>query len=377
MSFLGEGYVFVLSLLVFWLVIYLLSKVFDLRKYGLIIYPFFIRYDSNLFKKTLYRLSHKWRGIWKIFSYLSVILGLGLMIFVMLFLIQNLIGLSLPKGGGTPISIIIPGLTLSLYWLPYFFLSIVLAVFIHEAAHGVVALIEGASINSAGILFLAIFPGGFVELKDEELKALKNESKLKIFSAGTAANILTGLIFFLLLSALFIRSPSGVVVVEVIEGGPLDLAGIRRWDVIYALNGTPIHTFQDLFVFLSNVKPGEKIVVSTNRGDFYITTAPSPENSSRGIIGIMLPSLTYYPSRLGLGAFWDIQLYLILNWLFILSVSVSVFNMLPIPALDGDKFLQCLLQKLPSGGDWIKKFFNIFSIFLFAANILLSYGIPL
>lgn len=368
-------HIFALFLLVSWLVIYLLSKLFNLRKYGLLIYPFFIRYNSSLFKKILYRLSHNWKKFWKIFSYLSVILGLGLMIFVMLFLIQNLIELSLPKGGGTPVSIIIPGLTLSLYWLPYFLLSVALAVFIHEAAHGAVALIEGVDVDSAGILFLAVFPGGFVELKDEELKGLKNESKLKIFSAGTSANVLAGFIFFLLLSTLFIQSPSGLVVIEVMEGGPLNLAGIGRWDVIYALNGTPIHTFQDLSIFLSNVKPGEKILVSTNKGDFYITTVQSPENKSRGIIGVMQPLLIYYPSRLGLGTFWDIQLYLVLNWLFILSVSVSIFNMLPIPALDGDKFLQCLLQKIPSGGEWIKKFFNIFSIFLFAANILLSYGV--
>lgn len=375
MSFLEEEYVFALALLVFWLAIHLINKIFNLRKYGFTIYPFFIRYDSKLFKKILYRFSREWKLIWKIFSNLSVVLGFGSMIFVILFLTQNLIKLSLPKGGGTPVSIVIPGLTLSTYWLPYFFLSVALAVFVHEAAHGIVALNEGASINSAGLFLLAVFLGGFVELKDEELKTIRDESKLKIFSAGTAANVLTGLIFFLMLSTLFIQSPSGVVVVEVMKGGPLDLAGIRRWDVIYALNGTPIHTFQDLFIFLSKVKPGERILVSTSRGDFLIATISSPNNSSRAIMGIMFPLLIYYPSRLGLGAFWDIQLYLALNWLFILSVSVAIFNMLPIPTLDGDRFLQCLLQKLPSGGEWMKKFFNIFSIFLLAANVILSYGI--
>ncbi len=367
----GE-YVFAIFFLIFWLAIYLLSKIINVKKYGLNILPFFIRYDSEGFKRALYKCSSRWRTFWKIFSCISVILGFSFMIFALVFLTGNLVNLFLSRKEGIPVSIVVPGLTLNLYWLPYFLISVVLVVFIHEAAHGIISLAEGIGIKSAGMLLLAVFPGGFVEIEEEKMDTLKTESKLKIFSAGASANVLSGLLIFLAIFTLFIQAPSGIVVMEVVEGGPLDLAGVRRWDVIYALNGTPVHEYRDLADFMSKVKPGEKLVVATSRGNFTISTIPSPEDEDKAIIGIILPSLLYYPSRLNLGFFWDVQTYLILNWLFIISINVAIFNMLPIPALDGDKFLQCLLQGFSERSALIKKFFNIFSVFLITVNIALS-----
>jgi membrane-associated protease RseP (regulator of RpoE activity) len=369
---LREEYAFIIFLIIFWLVIYLLGKIVNVKKHGLIISPFFIRYNSEEFKRILYKYSSKWKTFWKIFSYISVILGFSFMIFALVFLSGNLVNLSFSREESVPVSIVVPGLTLSIYWLPYFLISVILVVFIHEAAHGIIALTEGISIKSAGMLLLAVFPGGFVEIEDEKINGLKTDSKLKIFSAGASANVLFGLLIFLTLFTLFIQTPSGIVVMDVVEGGPLDLAGIKRWDVICALNGTPIHDYRDLADFMSGVKPGEKVLVATSRGNFTILTVLSPEDGGKAIIGIMLPSLLYYPSRLGLGFFWDIQIYLILNWLFLISINVAIFNMLPIPALDGDKFLQCLLQGFSERSMLIKKFFNIFSIFLIAVNMALS-----
>lgn len=372
MFYLRGEYVFAIFLLTFWLAIYLLSKIINLKKYGLIVLPFFIRYNSEGFKRTLYKCSSRWRAFWKIFSYISVILGFSFMIFALVFLAGNLVNLFLSREEGVPVSIVVPGLTLSLNWLPYFLISVVLVVFIHEAAHGVMALVEGIDIKSAGMLLLAVFPGGFVEIEEEKMEALKTKSKLKIFSAGASANLLSGLLIFLTIFTLFIQAPSGIVVMEIVEGGPLDIAGVKKWDVIYALNGTPVHEYQDLADFMSQVKPGERLVVATSRGNFTISTIPSPEDEDKAIIGIMLPSLLYYPSRLNLGFFWNVQTYLLLNWLFIISINVAIFNMLPIPALDGDKFLQCLLQGFSEKSVLIKKFFNIFSVFLITINIALS-----
>ncbi|MCD6465025.1 site-2 protease family protein [Candidatus Bathyarchaeota archaeon] len=367
----GE-YLFAFLLLLFWLVIYMLSKILPLKKYGLHIKPFFIKYESKAFKKFLYKYSGKWKILWRFFSYINVFLGLGLMIFSLIFLLGNVVEMFLRGVRETAVVPIIPGFTLSLYWLPYFLIGIIVAVFTHEAAHGIIALIEGIQVKSAGAFVLAIFPGGFVEIDERELERLPYTSRIKIFSAGVASNILCGLLVFLIISLFFIQTPSGIVVLNVLEGGPLDVAGIGRWDVIYALNGTPVHTLQDLVAFMTDVKPGERLVVSTSRGNITIVTASSPENASRAIIGIVFPSLPYYPSRLGLGFFWDVQIYLILSWLFIVLVNIAIFNMLPIPLLDGDKFIQCLLEKFADKGKLVKKFFNLLSLFLIVINMALS-----
>jgi len=369
---LSEEYVFLLLFLVFWIAIYILGRFLSLGKYGLQIKPFFIRYDSETFKRILYKYSGRWKNLWRIFSHISVFLGLGLMFFAILFLSWNIMEIFLWRGKGVMIVPVIPVLTLSLYWLPYFLIAIIIAIFIHETAHGILALIEGIGIKAAGALIFAIFPGGFVELDGKELNKLSHASKMKIFSAGASSNILAGLIIFLILSCLFIQSPSGIVVLEVLEGGPLDSAGIRRWDVIYALNGTLIRNYEDLAFFMSSVNPGDKLTVSTSRGNITTIATSSPDDPRRAIIGIVSPFLLYYPSRLGLGFFWDTQIYLVLNWLFLILVNVAVFNMLPIPLLDGDKFIQCLLERITTKGDVIKKFLNVLSILLIAANISLG-----
>jgi len=363
--------IFALFILAFWLAVYILGRILSLKRYGVEVKPLLLKYNSEGFKSLLYKFSSRWRRAWIFFSHISILLGFGLMLFAIIFLSGNLIESLLPGGEGAVITPIIPGLTLSLYWLPYFLIAVIVAVFTHEAAHGIIALIEGIDIKSAGALILAIFFGGFVEIDEGKLNNLPQVSRMKIFSAGSSSNILGGLIVFLILSALFIQSPSGIVVLEVLDGGPLDAAGIRRWDVIYALNGTIIRTYQDLVEFMSGIRPGDTLIVSTSRGVFTIKIIPNPDNSERAIIGIVRPVLQYYPSRLGLSPFWNIQAYLTLNWLFLILVNVAVFNMLPIPLLDGDRFLQCLLERI-AGSDTLRKFLNILSLFLMAANIIVG-----
>jgi len=122
-----------------------------------------------------------------------------------------------------------------------------------------------------------------------------------------------------------------------------------------------------------NVKLGDRLILSTNRGDMPITMTSVANEPNRTAIGLSRGML-YYPSRLGLGFFWDVQLYTALNWMFILLTSLAVFNMLPIPLLDGDKFLRYFLQSFTKKDKLMKTFLNTVSLFLVAANMVLSVG---
>lgn len=362
---------FIFSLLAFWLVVYMLGKKLNLSKYGLEIKPFLIKWELKKFKDILYKCSSKGGKVWRIFSWISVAIGAGFMVLTLILLSWNIVRATILNETFSSVALIIPGVTLKLYWLPYFLISVVVTVIIHEAAHGIIALSEGISVKSAGALLLAVFFGGFVELDEKELNAAPRRSKIKVFSAGSSSNVIAGLIVLFLLSGLFVQSPSGLVVLETLEGGPLQRAGIRTWDVIYALNNYEIHTLQDLRDFMSSVKPGEKIVVRTGRGDFIITAALGPEGEQRSIIGLV-SSIPYYPSKLGFGYPLDIHLYLTLNWLFLVLISVAAFNMLPVPYLDGDRLLQCLVSGGSKVGDVLKKLLNVLSVFLLLANIVIS-----
>jgi len=370
---LREELFFTLSILAFWLAVYALSRILPLNRYGVEVKPLLLKYNSKGFKSLLYKFSSRWRRAWTFFSYVSILLGFGLMLFAITFLLGNLIEFLLPGGEGAAITPIIPGLTLSLYWLPYFLIAVIVAVLTHESAHGIVALMERIDVKSAGILVLGIFPGGFVEVDEDEIDALPRRSRMKIFSAGSSSNLIFGLLALLLISTIFASNPSGMIVVNVLEDGPLHRAGIGRWDVIYALNNTRICGYSDLANFMSRVKPGDRLIVSTSRGDFTIVSARNPEDENKAIIGILPPYLPYHQNLLGLDPFWGLQVHLTLTWLFVVSISVAIFNMLPIPMFDGDRFLQCLMDRVAERfRNPLKRFFNILSIFLIAANIILS-----
>ncbi|MEM0011180.1 MAG: hypothetical protein QXD04_03055 [Candidatus Bathyarchaeia archaeon] len=86
---------------------------------------------------------------WIFFSHISILLGFGPTLFAIIFLSGNLIESLLLGGEGAVITPVILELTLSLYWLPYFLIAVIVAVFTHEAAHRIIALIEGIDIKSA------------------------------------------------------------------------------------------------------------------------------------------------------------------------------------------------------------------------------------
>lgn len=52
---------------------------------------------------------------------------------------------------------------------------------------------------------------------------------------------------------------SGIIVAQVVEGGPADKAGIEANDVIYKADDTDIRSFDDLSTLLKSKKPGEAI----------------------------------------------------------------------------------------------------------------------
>lgn len=78
---------------------------------------------------------------------------------------------------------------------------------------------------------------------------------------------------------------TGVIVAEVIAGGPAEKAGIRVNDVIVSLNDTPIKDYEELQGFLQTRKVGETITVKIIRSgkalSIPVTLVEKPQNSSR------------------------------------------------------------------------------------------------
>ena len=177
-----------------------------------------INYLGTRYKKTL-----------RVLSYISVLTGYALMAGV-LYLIYTVVkiymfnpeivrAIKVP-----PIIPLVPYLpqVFKLEFLPPFYFTywiIILAVIAisHEVAHGIFAALNKVKIKTTGFgffpYFLPIFLAAFVELDEKKMAKKEKFPQLAILSAGTFANIITAILFLLILFGFFsvAFSPSGVV----------------------------------------------------------------------------------------------------------------------------------------------------------------------
>ena len=64
---------------------------------------------------------------------------------------------------------------------------------------------------------------------------------------------------------------SGAVITNVLPNSPADIGGLRRYDVISAMNGKPIVNARELLLQVSSEPPGSVITLSVNRGGAMAT----------------------------------------------------------------------------------------------------------
>jgi len=368
---------FLIGLVAFWVILYLVAYIFHLDKHGLEVKPGYFMYRSKALNSSIDKLAKKAPKLWTTLSNISIAFAVGLMAYAFYFLISNLLrfGQSGQIGYVAPV---IPGLTLSIYWLPFYVVAVVVIMLPHELAHGIASRVENIPILSTGILAMVVFFGAFAEPDEKEFEKASLTARLRMVSSGSASNIVTALLTLILLLGLF-TAPAGLLIQDTIPGGPVDRAGLGRWDVIQAINGTPIATYTDFANYMRGVHAGANLsltVLKNNRDQvFVITTAADPENASRAIIGLPATGLAapYQPNRLGLEQYTGINLYWTLFWIWVFAFSVAVFNMLPLFPFDGERVLYYALER------FVKKrkrelhiSLSAITLGLFALNVILS-----
>ena len=148
-------------------------------------------------------------------------------------------------------------------------LAIIVAVVIHEAAHGIVARSLGLPIKSAGVLLLGPLPiGAFVEVDDKRLKEVRSRDSLRVLGAGAGINFVVGIACILLLIltvSAMVPVTKGAAIVNVVQDSPTlhspaYLAGIQPGDFVVAMNNQPV---TDLSILHNgSFSVGEKVNVT-------------------------------------------------------------------------------------------------------------------
>jgi regulator of sigma E protease len=242
--------------------------------------------------------------------------------------------------------------------------------------------------------------GGFVRIKGEGdtsvpdgIAAANPWVRIGVYIAGPLANLLLGVILYAFIISQ-IGTPSQVYVAQVSPDSPAEEAGLLTGDVLMSVNDEEVATSNDVRVIIYD-HLGQSIDVTVEREGELITTSmvprdPPPEDGAIGILmdHIVAPVSIWKALPMGAQAtfnqalliatipgeiikgsiepemarpvgykgMYDMYEYMaeedpmpetnvnvnVVSFFAMVSVSLGIFNLLPIPALDGGRILFAL-----------------------------------
>ncbi len=363
----------------FWAIIYFAYEILGVKKENIVIKPFFLMVKTSLLNDWIKKLSMLKRNLSVRLLNLGVAAGIIQIGYIIYFLIRNLNMLMQRAEQAAGFVLLLPGLTISWETFPYIIFALFITLATHELAHGIASAIDGIPLKSAGVFLAVILPGGFVEIDEKRLNKAKLMTKLRVFAAGSYANIVTwGLVILLLsnfavtISPFYNSDSSGVLITGLVNDGPAQQEGLKRWDVIYSLNESSIKEVKDLRNYMENIPANSNLIINSSSGIINIETQPHPTNSDMAAIGIY-PFNYHSPHFSWLPRSAPYHIYILEFWASIILLWIALFNMVPIYPLDGDKFLYSLLEKFSSKYSRIIRIsISIFCLTLLGSNFVIS-----
>lgn len=335
---------FLTNLLIFWLAIYvigaLVQRILGFRGIKLGLFYLELTSSPDRFNRILAGLSKIIGPLMKV----GIVSLLGLSVISALWLIdttlKTLLGPKIPS-----IVVVVPGLTVE------FSLPILLAIFValstHEFGHAAASVYSKVPVKKISIFILFILIGAFVEPDEEYMKRLASIKRLGIYSSGIMMNLLTSLLVLLIALSIFpgfLRSPAGVYVEDVIEGGP-SYGILSPGVVIREVGGIEVSDIQTLIEALGKFKPGQEITVVTDKGSFNVKLGSRPDNPEYAWLGVRLSAFPYYKSVIPIPSSLSISLVKTIMFTLLFSIGIAALNSLPILPLDGGLVVSEILTR--------------------------------
>jgi membrane-associated protease RseP (regulator of RpoE activity) len=239
-----NGWFIVLYLVIIYIIIAYLASVYFkhiLDKLGLGFWGPFLMWRTKSGKKFLARLA-KHQTFWKWYANI----GLGILYLIMfgmvLLLILGAIGATRSSADPMPPEnvLVLPGIN-PIIPLWFGLIAIIIAVVIHEFAHGILTIVADIKVKSMGVVFFIIPVGAFVEPDEDKLRTTTKIKRNRVFAAGPATNIYFSLIFAMIFAWGFMGAlepaHEGVLVVTVTDDYPADEVGMEAGMIITYIEG--------------------------------------------------------------------------------------------------------------------------------------------
>ena len=197
----NTAYLILLILLIIYIPFYFYVRAGKLERYGLVKYGPCVMIKTKAGLRMMERLA-RCRRFWRFFGVLSKIITVILMVFMVFIIILNLTRLPDMIGGpriGVEYVLAIPGLNPMLP-LTYGILALIIAMVVHELAHGIQSRANDIEVESSGILYAVVPIGAFVEPNNDAIQKAERRAQMDMFSAGISVNFALAAVLFLVMS---------------------------------------------------------------------------------------------------------------------------------------------------------------------------------
>lgn len=356
----------------FYLVLYLIfiiyRKRFDVQN------KVFILYRTKLGLKLMDNIAVKFPRFLDMLGFLGVVSGFVGMAFIFWILIKGTYALFFVENAIPVLSPVLPGVKIAglpvlSFW--HWIIAILVIATIHEFFHGIYARRKDIKIKSSGFAFLGPLLAAFVEPDEKQMEKKSNYSQLQILSAGPFANILLAGVLFLIIGLILnpigsaIIEERGVVINSIDKTMPIYATKIKEGMTIEEIDGKIVNNRIEFVEAINNYEPGKSVFVKANGNYYEILFGKNPKNESKAMMGVVVAPISiglkdsikeqyfnFYPAYN-----W---IYELVFWLFVISLGVGLFNLLPLGPVDGGRMFYVAMLGIFKNENAAKK------IYLFA-----------
>lgn len=305
------------------------------------------------------RLGRTLRKFWLAFGTAAATFGFVFMVGVFITLLLSVVVIFQYPEAPSGVKLIYPGITIPLIEGLVALFSVLI---VHEFAHGFVMRAQGLRTKSTGLLLWMVIPGAFVEQDEKQLKRAPLMKRLRVYGAGSFANVVFAILCLGIILALISPKP-GVYVYGIQQGSPAE-NNLWLGAQLIEMENIPINTYDDYYDFVEEIVPEENISILTENGSVTITASENYRDNI-GILPIAATSRWEFanPLIVAVVAAEDligfrpiIHPYVydsaipwegitMLKWMFMLNFGIGLINMLPAVPLDGGYMLRGALEK--------------------------------
>ncbi len=165
------------------------------EKYHLQTYGPALMIKTHLGIKWMGRIG-RFRRFWRAFGFFSKLVSAVLLFLIMYMLVVAMLALPSAIGSrsiGIEYALAIPGFN-PILPLSYGIAALIVAMVVHEMAHGIQSRSNGIDVDSSGLLYGVVPLGAFVEPNEKQVEAAPRRPRMDIYTAGITVNTVVAVI---------------------------------------------------------------------------------------------------------------------------------------------------------------------------------------